>query len=150
MMQFQVLNERLGRRRWPPRNRQAPGPQARQNGSNAVDAAPLADAPAGGSNVVVAAPLTAAPLTAAPLAADPADRSSRLVAADAIGAGLQGYCVALSADGNTAFMGAPHDNADIGAARVYARIGGVWAQQGSKLVGAGAVGAPVHFACIEW
>jgi hypothetical protein len=91
--------------------------------------------------VVVAAPLTAAPLTAAPLAADPADRSSRLVAADAIGAGLQGYCVALSADGNTAFMGAPHDNADIGAARVYARIGGVWAQQGSKLVGAGAVGA---------
>jgi hypothetical protein len=65
----------------------------------------------------------------------------KLVANEAIGAGLQGYCVALSADGNTAIVGAPHDNADIGAARVYTRSGGVWAQQGSKLVGAGAVGA---------
>jgi hypothetical protein len=51
------------------------------NGSNAVDAAPLAAAPAGGSNMVVAAPLTAAPLTAAPLAADPADGSNAVAAA---------------------------------------------------------------------
>jgi hypothetical protein len=70
-----------------------------------------------------------------------AQQGHKLVANEAIGAGLQGYCVALSADGNTAIVGAPHDNADIGAARVYTRSGGVWAQQGSKLVGAGAVGA---------
>jgi hypothetical protein len=65
----------------------------------------------------------------------------KLVANEAIWAGLQGYCVALSADGITAIVGAPHDNADIGAARVYTRSSGVWTQQGSKLVGAGAVGA---------
>jgi hypothetical protein len=70
-----------------------------------------------------------------------AQQGHNLVANEAIGAGLQGYCVALSADGNTAIVGAPHDNADIGAARVYTRSGGAWAQQGSKLVGAGAVGA---------
>jgi hypothetical protein len=70
-----------------------------------------------------------------------AQQGHKLVANEAIGAGLQGYCAALSADGNTAIVGAPHDNADIGAARVYTRSGGAWAQQGSKLVGAGAVGA---------
>jgi hypothetical protein len=41
------------------------------NGSNSVDAAPFAALPAGRSNMVVAAPLTAAPLTAAPLTAAP-------------------------------------------------------------------------------
>ena len=51
-----------------------------------------------------------------------------------------GWSVALSADGNTAIVGGPHDNAFIGAAWVYSRSGGVWTQQGSKLVGIGAVG----------
>ena len=53
----------------------------------------------------------------------------------------QGCSVALSADGNTAIVGGPVDNdSSTGAAWVFTRSGGVWTQQGSKLVGTGAVG----------
>ncbi len=52
----------------------------------------------------------------------------------------QGHSVALSADGNTAIVGGPDDNSDAGAAWVFTRSDGVWTQQGSKLVGTGAVG----------
>jgi hypothetical protein len=52
----------------------------------------------------------------------------------------QGWSVALSADGNTAIVGGPYDNSGTGAAWVYTRSGGVWTQQGSKLVGSGAPG----------
>jgi hypothetical protein len=59
------------------------------------------------------------------------------------GGGLwsQGASVALSADGNTAIVGGPSDNRMTGAAWVFTRSGGVWAQQGDKLVGTGAYGA---------
>ncbi len=50
----------------------------------------------------------------------------------------QGYSVGLSADGNTAIVGAPGVNSGAGAAWIYTRSGGVWTQQGGKLVGAGA------------
>jgi hypothetical protein len=53
-----------------------------------------------------------------------------------------GSSVALSGDGNTALVGGPNDNSGIGAAWVYVRRGGVWTQQGSKLVGTDAVGLP--------
>jgi hypothetical protein len=53
----------------------------------------------------------------------------------------QGRSVSLSADGNTALVGGPFDNAAAGAAWVWIRSGGVWTQQGAKLVGSGAVGA---------
>jgi hypothetical protein len=53
---------------------------------------------------------------------------------------LQGSSVSLSADGNTAIVGGPGDNGGIGAAWVFTRSGGVWTQQGAKLVGTGAVG----------
>jgi hypothetical protein len=46
---------------------------------------------------------------------------------------LQGYSVALSADGNTALVGGPYDNGQAGAVWFYTRSGGVWSQQGSKL-----------------
>ena len=49
--------------------------------------------------------------------------------------------VALSADGNTAIVGGWSDNRKTGAAWVFTRSDGVWAQQGNKLVGAGAVGS---------
>jgi hypothetical protein len=49
----------------------------------------------------------------------------------------QGASVALSADGNTALVGGPSDNRTTGAAWVFTRSGGVWTQQGSKLVGTG-------------
>jgi hypothetical protein len=46
----------------------------------------------------------------------------------------QGYSVAVSGDGNTAIVGGPVDNGGTGAAWVYTRSGGVWTQQGGKLV----------------
>ncbi len=49
----------------------------------------------------------------------------------------QGSSVALSADGNTAIESSPTDNTFAGAAWVWTRSGGVWTQQGPKLVGAG-------------
>src|SRR5207253_190133 len=62
----------------------------------------------------------------------------------------QGMSVALSADGNTAIVGGPGDNpwdrsrpfrlGAPGAAWVFTRSGGVWTQQGNKLVSNSAVG----------
>ncbi|HUI80185.1 MAG TPA: Ig-like domain-containing protein [Bryobacteraceae bacterium] len=52
----------------------------------------------------------------------------------------QGFALALSADGNTAIIGGYEDNNLTGAAWVFTRAGGVWSQQGGKLVGTGATG----------
>jgi VCBS repeat protein len=68
-------------------------------------------------------------------------QGSKLVSTGETGSALLGYAVALSADGNTAIMGGPFDNNQAGAAWVFTRTGSTWAQQGSKLVGTGAVGA---------
>jgi predicted hotdog family 3-hydroxylacyl-ACP dehydratase len=65
----------------------------------------------------------------------------KLVASDEAGAGSFGVAVALSSDGNTAIVGGYADNAGTGAAWIFIRSGGVWTQQGSKLVGTGAVGS---------
>jgi hypothetical protein len=59
----------------------------------------------------------------------------------ATGAANQGKSVALSADGNTAIVGGPLDNANTGAVWFFSRSNGTWNQQGSKLVGNGAAGA---------
>ncbi|HEX7564781.1 MAG TPA: hypothetical protein VF396_16280, partial [Bradyrhizobium sp.] len=67
-------------------------------------------------------------------------QGSKLVGTGAVGSAWQGVSVALSADGNTAIVGGSGDNSDTGAVWVDTRIGGVWTQQGSKLVGTGAVG----------
>jgi lipocalin len=70
-------------------------------------------------------------------------QGNELVGSGAVGPLVsQGYSVSLSSDGNTAIVGGPQDNSNAGAAWVYTRSGGVWTQQGSKLVGTGAVGAP--------
>jgi hypothetical protein len=67
-------------------------------------------------------------------------QGNKLVGTGAVGNADQGWSVALSADGNTVIVGGPNDNApQTGAAWVYIRSGGVWTQQGSKLVGTGAV-----------
>jgi uncharacterized protein (TIGR03437 family) len=50
-----------------------------------------------------------------------------------------GWSVALSSDGKTAIVGAPYSNYFGGGAWVYTLSGGVWTQQGSVLVGTGAV-----------
>ena len=67
-------------------------------------------------------------------------QGAKLVGTGAVGGALQGISVALSADGNTAIVGGAGDNSNIGAVWVFTRSGGVWTQQGSKLVGTGAVG----------
>jgi FG-GAP repeat protein len=90
--------------------------------------------------LVIAASLLVFLLTASPAAASYAQQGTKLVGTGAVGAALQGFSVSLSADGNTAVVGGYDDNASVGAAWVYTRSGGVWSQQGSKLVGTGAVG----------
>ncbi len=73
-------------------------------------------------------------------AAQLTQQGSKLVGTDAVDPANQGGSVAISADGNTAIVGGYSDNSNVGAAWVYTRSGGVWSQQGSKLVGTGAVG----------
>src|SRR6516225_4323704 len=68
-------------------------------------------------------------------------QQTKLVGTGAVGNARQGHSVALSADGNTAIVGGWADNSKAGAAWVFTRSGGVWSQQGSKLVGTGAVAA---------
>ena len=65
-------------------------------------------------------------------------QGAKLVGTGAVGAAKLGYSIALSADGTTAIVGAREDNSLIGAAWVFIRNGGVWSQQGPKLVGSGA------------
>jgi gliding motility-associated-like protein len=52
----------------------------------------------------------------------------------------QGFSVAISGDGNTAIVGGTLDDQTQGASWIFVRSGGVWTQQGSKLVGTGTVG----------
>jgi hypothetical protein len=67
-----------------------------------------------------------------------AQQGTKLVGTGAVAPADQGFSVALSGDGNTAIVGGPSDNNGIGAAWVFTRSGGVWTQQGDKLVGSGA------------
>ena len=64
----------------------------------------------------------------------------KLVGTGAVGNSLQGFSVDVSSDGNTAIVGGYSDNTNTGAVWVFTRSGGVWTQQGPKLVGTGAVG----------
>jgi hypothetical protein len=61
------------------------------------------------------------------------------------GNGEFGEGVALSGDGSTALIGGGSDNTNAGAAWVFTRSAEVWAQQGLKLTGSGAVGIAPHF-----
>ncbi len=75
-------------------------------------------------------------------------QGSKLVGADAVGNAEQGAAVALSADGNTAIVGGSYDNLKAGAAWVFTRSNGAWTQQGSKLIGSGAVGNAAQGAAV--
>jgi hypothetical protein len=68
-------------------------------------------------------------------------QGNKLVGTGAVGSARQGMSVALSADGNTAIVGGWADNSKAGAVWVFTRSGGVWTQQGKKLVGTDAVGS---------
>ncbi|MEA2162402.1 MAG: hypothetical protein QOK37_529 [Thermoanaerobaculia bacterium] len=67
-------------------------------------------------------------------------QGAKLVGSGAIGNASQGYSVALSWDGNTLAVGGYFDNTETGATWVFTRSGGVWTQQGSKLIGTGSEG----------
>jgi uncharacterized protein (TIGR03437 family) len=69
-------------------------------------------------------------------------QQAKLVGTGFVGQSFQGFRVALSGDGNTALVGGTGDDNGMGATWVFTRSQGVWTQQGSKLVGAGAVGEP--------
>ncbi len=64
----------------------------------------------------------------------------KLIGPGEVGAGDFGSSVALSADGNTALVGAFADDTHQGAAWVYTRSSGVWQLQGSKLTASGEIG----------
>jgi hypothetical protein len=68
-------------------------------------------------------------------------QGKKLIGAGAVGNARQGMSVALSSDGNTALVGGWSDNSKTGAVWVFTRSGGVWTQQGKKLVGTDAVGS---------
>jgi hypothetical protein len=68
-------------------------------------------------------------------------QGNKLVGSGAAGTSFQGSGVALSADGNTAIIGGYADDNNKGAAWVFTRNGNSWVQQGTKLVGTGAVGS---------
>ncbi len=75
-------------------------------------------------------------------------QGSKLVGTHVAGQAGQGLSVALSGDGNTALVGGPYDHSRTGAAWIFTRSNGAWAQQGSKLVGAGAVGNAAQGAAV--
>jgi hypothetical protein len=71
-----------------------------------------------------------------PLRIDPFfQQSAKLTGGEESGKGEFGGSAALSADGNTAVIGGPTDNVNVGAAWVFTRSGTTWAQQGPKLTG---------------
>jgi IPT/TIG domain/FG-GAP repeat len=76
-----------------------------------------------------------------PLRIDPLiQQDEKLTGGGESGEGLFGASVALSADGDTALVGAPSDDGGVGAAWVFTRSGSTWSQQGGKLTGAGESG----------
>ncbi len=70
-------------------------------------------------------------------------QGSKLSPGGATGIAQFGSSVSLSGDGNTALIGGPVDNTQVGAAWVYTRSGQTWTQQGAKLVPSDEVGAGV-------
>jgi IPT/TIG domain/FG-GAP repeat len=72
-----------------------------------------------------------------PLRIDPLiQQGEKVTASGEEGEGGFGFSVALSADGNTAIVGAPAEDGYVGSAWVFTRTGSTWTQQGGKLTGA--------------
>ncbi|HEY4897974.1 MAG TPA: IPT/TIG domain-containing protein [Solirubrobacteraceae bacterium] len=83
-----------------------------------------------------------------PLNIDPLVRQGgKLTAGEALEGGRLGFSVALSADGNTALIGAPGYNA--GVAWVFTRSGSTWSQQGPELAGSESEGEGAGEHCGE-
>ena len=59
--------------------------------------------------------------------------------------GYFGFSVTLSADGNTALIGADGDNGYAGSAYIFTRSAGVWSNTGGKLIDINGIGVVRHF-----
>jgi hypothetical protein len=68
-------------------------------------------------------------------------QGTKFTASDEAGAARFGISAALSADGNTALIGADSDNGGTGAAWAFTRSGGTWTQQGTKLTASDETGS---------
>ena len=71
-------------------------------------------------------------------------QGAKLTGGEEIGEAHFGYSLALSANGNTALIGGPHDDGDRGAEWVFTREGAGWTQEGVKLT-AGVAGGESEF-----
>jgi hypothetical protein len=110
-------------------------------GRSAVAAASWPHSSSAIAKAVTSAVVFGAILGAAhPAAAQFTQQGPKLIGTGAAGAAAQGSSVALSGDGNAAILGGLRDSSNAGAAWIFSRSGGAWAQKGSKQVGAGAVG----------
>ena len=92
---------------------------------------------AAAKTAATAAAVVALLCAAQPAAAQFTQQGPKLVGTGEIHGGhgaSEGWSVALSADGNTALVGGNNDNNAVGAVWIFTRSGGVWSQQGSKLV----------------
>jgi hypothetical protein len=78
------------------------------------------------------------PFASLPARAQFVQQAQKLISGDA--GGFQGSAVSLSADGNTAIVGAPVDSDDTGAAWIFTRSGGVWSSTPTKLVATDNIG----------
>lgn len=87
-----------------------------------------------GATALIGAPEDSGGIGAAWVFTSGAGSSQKLIGAGESGLGLFGSSVALSLGGDTAMIGAPHDDNAAGAAWVFARSGSAWSQQGTKLV----------------
>jgi hypothetical protein len=76
-----------------------------------------------------------------PLRIDPLiQQGNKLLGGEEFAERELGDSVALSADGNTALVGAPREAGRRGAAWVFVRSGSTWSEQGNKLTGKGEAG----------
>jgi hypothetical protein len=71
-------------------------------------------------------------------------QGGKFIANDYIDTSSMGTSSSISYDGNVTVIGGETDNVSIGAAWVFTRVGGVWNQKGSKLVGTGYSGTQVY------
>ncbi|MFZ4796278.1 MAG: cadherin-like beta sandwich domain-containing protein [Bacteroidia bacterium] len=61
-------------------------------------------------------------------------QGNKIVGTGSIGIAYQGFSVSISSNGNSAIVGGIYDNGRKGAVWFYSRNGGVWSQQGDKIV----------------
>jgi hypothetical protein len=76
-------------------------------------------------------------------------QGNKLVGTGAVGNSWQGYSAALSGNGDTAMLGGVLDNGSAGASWIFTRSGSSWSQQGSKLLGTGAVGPALQGSAVS-